>query len=726
MIRCLESWLPIAINKLLYGAKCEADGFLQQVRLKIELVGRTVLIRQAQVSANNTNLDIIASNNSGHHRNKNSNSMEDQSTMLSHKSSISVKYIRSNGTVFGLSKWARPEEFDPLVPQHFLANTTADGAELVDNSLCEVGPLHKVLHLYAILGNLNSYHEHYRSTREALFTTILKTAERGANEHGLAAAIPRYFENLVGFFTVECVHRRSVEVSDGVFSYSELSALWDRACNHINNLCFNLAITLTSPDVLINIKEELLLLIDVVADESFGFKVAGLLDVMKNLWEVFEGLQMDSIVRACTDALDQCAYQPFYVTSLEVFNKQVRAFRLDSIELNDEAQFTRTTDSRVKSLDRERQSVLMGNAAANLDALEEEIGLSMHSPGLLMANSSGRDGMDRTYSNAGSSFMATTFPFSGVVPLLLRHFHLLIVRYFVFAVKNQHLGSRGEEICNAVVAAYQTISNSLRHELSKDGAETPLSKACQISIDAGTLSLASEAIWLMVENALKQFRWTEKIDVYISKAIDKSIGYLRNVVTQAQDLIFELLSNKIEDLLGSLVFINFEPDSLPGGPHEAVEEIVDFLQITFMCLTHLPQSVREAAHFTCCSRIASGIMSYILSDKVKHINALCILAFDYDARRLIQFSDSCGIPHLKQCFEEFTELVRAVLHPDLPQLGDSAVIRNRLCSRISAAKLATLLEKTTPTPLAATSHNLPRLEKAMIKALVKKLRLVPH
>jgi hypothetical protein len=34
------------------------------------------------------------------------------------------------------------------------------------------------------------------------------------------------------------------------------------------------------------------------------------------------------------------------------------------------------------------------------------------------------------------------------------------------------------------------------------------------------------------------------------------------------------------------------------------------------------------------------------------------------------------------------------------------------------------LFQTTPTPLAATAQNLPRLEKAMIKALVKKLRLL--
>jgi hypothetical protein len=40
-------------------------------------------------------------------------------------------------------------------------------------------------------------------------------------------------------------------------------------------------------------------------------------------------------------------------------------------------------------------------------------------------------------------------------------------------------------------------------------------------------------------------------------------------------------------------------------PHESIESLVDFLQVTFMCLTHLPVAVREAVHFTCCSKVAS-------------------------------------------------------------------------------------------------------------------------
>eukprot|EP00598_Pedospumella_elongata_P000649 CAMPEP_0184981518 /NCGR_PEP_ID=MMETSP1098-20130426/11198_1 /TAXON_ID=89044 /ORGANISM="Spumella elongata, Strain CCAP 955/1" /LENGTH=221 /DNA_ID=CAMNT_0027505081 /DNA_START=42 /DNA_END=704 /DNA_ORIENTATION=+ len=47
MTACLDSWLPIAINKLLYGARTEADGFVADIREHVEVLGSTILSRQA-------------------------------------------------------------------------------------------------------------------------------------------------------------------------------------------------------------------------------------------------------------------------------------------------------------------------------------------------------------------------------------------------------------------------------------------------------------------------------------------------------------------------------------------------------------------------------------------------------------------------------------------------------------------------------------------------------
>ena len=42
------------------------------------------------------------------------------------------------------------------------------------------GPLHKVLHLYAILGNLNSYHDSYRNGRDLALRNIMQQVSLSA------------------------------------------------------------------------------------------------------------------------------------------------------------------------------------------------------------------------------------------------------------------------------------------------------------------------------------------------------------------------------------------------------------------------------------------------------------------------------------------------------------------------------------------------------------------
>lgn len=822
MTSCLDSWLPIAINKLLYGARSEADGFVANIREHVEVLGSTILGRQAHLNVgnatqntnNDTGVGLNQTAQSGRRGSGNSRSgsissesaaggaaskatrtgrssivrsAPSTSTSSSYRYSTSLLHIINHRKVFNLTSWAKATEFDAAVPQHFSMALTAEGEELVDSQLCALAPLHKVLHLYAVLGDLNSYHEHYRSIRSVFLKDLLDRAERIANQNGLAQVLPRLIDQIVGFFTIESAHRRCVEVAEGAFSYLELSALWEEACGVISKLCSSLAITVTSPDVLIRIKEDLLLLIDVATDDAYGFSPKPIFEIMRDLWDTFRGLQITDVVSSCTDALEMCAYQPYSATTLQQFQTQVQAFQLDVIEVSDEDTGARKNNRKpaLQLKDREskrEKSLQTGKAAANLDALEEELSLSINSTSPMGSNPMGKRksiaGMGNeaakfssnfessggratirgsatesmglggknplsrlsppplngapngSASSAGAaesamtSFQPKTYPFSFAVPLLLRELHLLIIRFFLFAVKNHDLGGRSEDICMAIVSAFEAICKSLRRELNKDGIETPLSKACQIAIDGASLMSASDALWLMVEHGLKHFHWTDHLDRHMTAAMDAATTSLRQLVLAAQDLIFELLSNKIDGLLESLAFINFVPETMPDGPHESVEAIVEFLKITLLWLAHLPPSVRDAVHFTCCTRVAQGILNYILSPQVTKINMLCILAFDFDLKMLVNFSDNCGVPHLKQCFEEFHEMVRCLLHPNLTHYADNQELRQEHFPYTQTSKLVMVLEKMNPTSFLISSgtSRVPVLDKNALKTLLKKLK----
>ena len=199
---------------------------------------------------------------------------------------------------------------------------------------------------------------------------------------------------------------------------------------------------------------------------------------------------------------------------------------------------------------------------------------------------------------------------------------------------------------------------------------------------------------------LKFFHWNESIDTHLPVVIQQIKGKLIQVSLQAQDMIFELLSIKIDDLLSSLVFINFIPEKPPlkNEVHDTIDQIIGFLNITFMWLTHLPQSAREAAHFTCCSKVANSLLKYILSpSKVHVINTFGIAALALDLKKLENFADNCGIIQLRNCFSELSELINIILSPELPILIENPTRRKTSFPKIDSTKLAIILEKLTAT-----------------------------
>ena len=191
--------------------------------------------------------------------------------------------------------------------------------------------------------------------------------------------------------------------------------------------------------------------------------------------------------------------------------------------------------------------------------------------------------------------------------------------------------------------------------------------------------------------------------------------------SHAQDVIFTLLTRKIDDLLSSLVFIPTLPSFTSRSPHPEIEELISFLQVTFMCLTNLPRSIREAAYVACCQHVCTSITSFLFSDRVPQLNALCLLTFDADVKHLETFASSCGVSNLATCFGPLKSLIKAIMHHDLPQFGDNVHLMHKHFPRLNPVTLANLLDKLQPTPLTSDS-SVPRFEKSTTKALAKKLR----
>jgi len=151
---------------------------------------------------------------------------------------------------------------------------------------------------------------------------------------------------------------------------------------------------------------------------------------------------IDAVLRVCNGCLESSSFQPFFVCEEAVFATHVRAYHLDSLRI--EAGAAPGTQEQ-GPLARETAAVAMASAAANLDALEEEMGMGMDTS---------FDRRQRLLSEASAmgisvkrQFTAQSFPFSEAVPVILHEMHVFVMWFVIFSVKNPNLGSRGEALC---------------------------------------------------------------------------------------------------------------------------------------------------------------------------------------------------------------------------------------------------------------------------------------
>lgn len=118
---------------------------------------------------------------------------------------------------------------------------------------------------------------------------------------------------------------------------------------------------------------------------------------------------------------------------------------------------------------------------------------------------------------------------------------------------------------------------------------------------------------------------------------------------------------------------------------------------------------------------------HLLSPATPHLNAAAVLALDMDVKKFEAFADKCGVRHLRQCFSELKELLRALLDPDLGPMADSVPLRKQLYPRLDPKRLAVLLEKMAPTPEAALAGiggvSLPPFDRKVSRALGRKFKL---
>lgn len=628
----LLKWLPGLIDQLLNAAKDDLESWFSDAKKQTQLVGTTLMRKQAKCFVQEV---ALAGGGSTH--------------VVDYVTTMSLESIYRLSNIYSWGFLNFEDDLEVTIPEDFFELPSDEGELYLSELLESLAPLHKALHMHTRMDMLPELHAIYCETRELIISKnfIDISLNALAAKEGLVIALPVALSTLCGFFAMESIIRTSNSVANrdgGVFSWNQLQVLWADACEQLKTFCEAHIDKVKTPNEILLLKEQLLLASETLADDAFGYKDDLLMATTNVLWSVFVNLQVESAKEVCEQAFVTSGSQPIYITSQEMFETKVKGYLLDKMVFSSEQSKSNNPD---------------------LDAMEEE---QMD----LIRGLTDKAGRHKDKKN-NEAFVPHTLPFSELVPVLMRHLNIMMIRYLQFTVNNNGLLAAGHSLCNSVVMSFFAVTHVLEHEMEKDGMETPLSKVCQIFIDASSLSYCCVSFREVVANVLIQANWFETIDSDLDEIMLQCRKNLDQLAIEAQHLIFEHLSAKIVDLLSSLQFVNWVPTMLPTGPHDCISEIVDYLRATFMWITYLPQTIREAAHFTCCGKINQGVLEFVLSPKVQKINMLSIRALQLDFQLLDEFAGGCGIPQLKDSFVQCRELVNGLMHRELVKFGETSL-----------------------------------------------------
>ena len=87
-------------------------------------------------------------------------------------------------------------------------------------------------------------------------------------------------------------------------------------------------------------------------------------------------------------------------------------------------------------------------------------------------------------------------------------------------ISNVHyVGSRGDSICNSLRTVFCTSASLFQTELLRDGIETPLSKAVQVSIDCMSISNNMATVNQLVERLLSHLHWFDSVTTHLPSCL---------------------------------------------------------------------------------------------------------------------------------------------------------------------------------------------------------------
>ena len=131
-------------------------------------------------------------------------------------------------------------------------------------------------------------------------------------------------------------------------------------------------------------------------------------------------------------------------------------------------------------------------------------------------------------------------------------------------------------MCEAIGRVFRGMVAVMEKDMTLDDLETPITKVCQISVDAAAMSQVIVHSRHMLAEALMHLQ-QEGAEQALVRMLTRARGEFESLASSAHGFLLELLQNKLRDLLASLVFVDWDIEEMPMTPNENIIELTEYL-----------------------------------------------------------------------------------------------------------------------------------------------------
>ncbi|XP_061665693.1 exocyst complex component 6 isoform X4 [Syngnathoides biaculeatus] len=201
----------------------------------------------------------------------------------------------------------------------------ADEEILTAQDLVDFSPVYRCLHIYAVLGDRETFENYYRKQRKKQARLVLQPQ---ANMHETVEGYRRYFNQIVGFFVVE---DHILHATQGLVTRVFTDELWNMALSKIIAVLRTHSSYCEDPDLVLELKNLIVIFADTL--QGFGFTVNRLFDLLFEVRDQYNETLLKKWALVFREIFELDNYSPIPVETEDEYKLVVSRFPFHDSEI---------------------------------------------------------------------------------------------------------------------------------------------------------------------------------------------------------------------------------------------------------------------------------------------------------------------------------------------------------------------------------------------------------